>query len=155
VTFSPLRKPLRITTRVAWPLRVHHPAILHRTHWSLNQCNVLHLPSSPLSLRRYVRKLSPLRHSFSFRPPPFSFLNMEKMGTNRFGTKYRYYRCSKKRGYCSQSYIQEAVLARQISAQLQTISLCGRYTDWMLVRVKVWEREGISASQSELQKSFR
>ena len=71
--------------------------------------------------------------------------------TNRWGTKYRYYRCSKKRGYCSQSYIQETELVRQISAQLQTISLCDRYTDWMLEQVKIWEREEIGASQSELQ----
>ena len=71
--------------------------------------------------------------------------------TNRWGTKYRYYRCSKKRGYCSQAYVQEKELARQISAQLQTISLCDRYTDWMLMRVKEWEREEIGMSQSEIQ----
>ena len=71
--------------------------------------------------------------------------------TNRWGTKYRYYRCSKKRGYCSQAYLQETELVRQISAQLQTISLCDRYTDWMLEQVKIWEREEIGVSQSELQ----
>src|SRR3990167_7370226 len=27
---------------------------------------------------------------------------------NRWGTKYRYYRCSKKRGHCSQAYLQES-----------------------------------------------
>ena len=71
--------------------------------------------------------------------------------TNRWGTKYRYYRCSKKRGHCAQSYLQEKELARQICARLQSISLSDRYTDWMLAQVKLWEREQISASQSEVQ----
>lgn len=70
---------------------------------------------------------------------------------NRWGTKYRYYRCSKKRGRCSQPYIQEAELARQIKSRLQTISLCDNLTAWMLERVKEWEREETSASQSEFQ----
>ena len=72
--------------------------------------------------------------------------------TNRHGTKYRYYRCSKKRGRCSQSYVREEQLAEQLQAQLQTISLCDRYTDWMLEQVREWEREEVSASQSESQK---
>ena len=71
--------------------------------------------------------------------------------TNRHGTKYRYYRCSKKRGRCSQSYLQEKDLAEQIKARLQTISLCDRYTDWMLEQVKEWERKETRASQSEVQ----
>ena len=71
--------------------------------------------------------------------------------TNRHGTKYKYYRCSKKRGRCSQSYLREEDLVQQLQARLQTISLCDRYTDWMLDKVKEWEREGMSASQSEVQ----
>jgi len=71
--------------------------------------------------------------------------------TNRWGTKYRYYRCSKKRGRCSQPYVREADLADKIKVRLQTISLCDRYTDWMLDKVKSWEREEVSASQSEVQ----
>lgn len=72
--------------------------------------------------------------------------------TNRHGTKYRYYRCSKKRGRCGQSYLQEKDLVSQLQAQLQTISLCDKYTDWMLNKVKEWEREENSTSQSESQK---
>ncbi len=70
---------------------------------------------------------------------------------NRWGTKYRYYRCSKKRGRCSQPYVREADLADKIRARLQTISLCDRYTDWMLNKVKEWECEEVGASQSEVQ----
>ncbi len=71
--------------------------------------------------------------------------------TNRHGTKYRYYRCSKKRGRCSQPYVREEELVEQLRARLQTISLPERYTKWMLSKVKEWEREETSASQSEVQ----
>ncbi len=71
--------------------------------------------------------------------------------TNRHGTKYRYYRCSKKSGRCGQSYLQEKDLVSQLKARLQTISLPDRYTEWMLERVRVWEREEIGVSQSESQ----
>ena len=71
--------------------------------------------------------------------------------TNRHGTKYRYYRCSKKHGRCGQSYLQEKDLVSQLHARLHTISLCDRYTDWMLEQVKEWEREETSQSQSEVQ----
>ena len=67
------------------------------------------------------------------------------------GGIYRYYRCSKKKGTCSQSYVQEKDFAEQLQTRLQTISLCSRYTDWMLEKVKEWEREDNQASQSEIQ----
>jgi hypothetical protein len=71
--------------------------------------------------------------------------------TGKSGHRYRYYRCSKKRGRCSQPYIQETELARQIRERLQTISLCDRHTDWMLAKVDKWEKEEMSVSQSEVQ----
>ena len=71
--------------------------------------------------------------------------------TGKSGGRYRYYRCSKKRGQCSQRYVQENALADKIKARLQTISLCDRYTDWMLDKVKILEREEVGASQSEVQ----
>ena len=71
--------------------------------------------------------------------------------TNRHGTKYRYYRCSKKSGRCGQSYLQEKDLVSQLKARLQTISLPDSYTAWMLEQVRVWEREEIGVSQSESQ----
>ncbi|MEI7719835.1 MAG: recombinase family protein [bacterium] len=71
--------------------------------------------------------------------------------TNRWGTKYRYYRCSKKRGHCSQPYVREAELAGKITARLQSISLCERYTDWMFAKVDELGKDAVSASQSEVQ----
>ena len=70
--------------------------------------------------------------------------------TGKSGNRYRYYRCSKKRGRCGQPYIQEYELATQIRARLQSISLSDRYTNWMLAQVKLWEREQSSGSQSEV-----
>ena len=69
--------------------------------------------------------------------------------TNRHGTKYRYYRCSKKSGRCGQSYLQEKDLVSQLKARLQTISLPDSYTAWMLEQVREWEREEVQVSTSE------
>jgi DNA invertase Pin-like site-specific DNA recombinase len=71
--------------------------------------------------------------------------------TNRHGTKYRYYRCSKKRGRCSQSYLREEDLAEQIKSHLQTISLPECHTDWMLKHVEKLEKEDREVSGSEVQ----
>jgi len=38
------------------------------------------------------------------------------------GGIYRYYRCTKKKGVCSQKYIQEKDLAAQIKARLQSVA---------------------------------
>jgi site-specific DNA recombinase len=71
--------------------------------------------------------------------------------TGKSGGRYRYYRCSKKRGACTQPYVQEAELARKIQEQLQTISLPERYTDWMLEQVEKEDKETVSAHKSEIQ----
>ena len=43
--------------------------------------------------------------------------------TNRFGTRYTYYRCTKKSGKCSQPYIAADLLAAQAQTLLQSVSL--------------------------------
>ena len=95
------------------------------------------------------------RHDFPFtglfRCAECSSMISAQWATGKSGHRYRYYRCSKKRGRCPQPYIQEMELARQIKARLQTISLCDRYTDWMLAKVDEWNKEELSASQSEVQ----
>ncbi len=42
--------------------------------------------------------------------------------TNRFGTKYTYYRCTKKRGVCRQPHTSASALTAQIKSLLQTVS---------------------------------
>ncbi len=71
--------------------------------------------------------------------------------TGKSGHRYRYYRCSKKRGLCGQSYVQEKNLAEQLKARLETFSLCSEYTDWMLAKVKEWEHSENTGLQSEFQ----
>src|SRR3989344_4510335 len=63
------------------------------------------------------------------------------------GGIYRYYRCTKKRGKCSQKYIQEKDLASQIKARLQSVALPDTHTDWMLKKVDKWEKEKTYTTQ--------
>ena len=67
------------------------------------------------------------------------------------GGIYRYYRCTKKHGACSQGYVQEKDLVAQIKDRLQTISLCDEYADWMLTKIDAWEQEETTSSQSDVQ----
>jgi site-specific DNA recombinase len=66
------------------------------------------------------------------------------------GGIYRYYRCTKKHGACSQGYMQEKDLVAQIKERLQTISLCDEYADWMLSKIDEWEQTETNSSQSDV-----
>ena len=46
--------------------------------------------------------------------------------------KYRYYRCTKRLGKCSQSYLSEGLLAEQLKQQLQKISIGDDWAKKML-----------------------
>ncbi len=91
----------------------------------------------------------------------FAFLGLFRCGecgsmvTAQFargnGGVYRYYRCTKKKGPCSQGYIREDILVSQMKERIETMSLCDRYTDWMLAEVKKWEQEKETRSQSRVQ----
>jgi DNA invertase Pin-like site-specific DNA recombinase len=67
------------------------------------------------------------------------------------GGLYRHYRCTKKKGKCSQSYLREESLVAQIKERLQSISLCDEITDKMLKQVEKWEKENNLSSQSCVQ----
>ena len=67
------------------------------------------------------------------------------------GGLYRYYRCTKKKGVCSQKYIQEKDLAAQIKARLQSVAICDEWTDKMLKQVDEWEKEQNHSSQKFVQ----
>jgi len=66
--------------------------------------------------------------------------------TGRWGGKYRYYRCTKKNGRCSQKYLQEDALAMQTKEQLQSVSLPEMWAAYMLQRVEAWGKEDIHTS---------
>ena len=71
--------------------------------------------------------------------------------TGRLGGKYRYYRCSKKKGKCGQKYLREEALVAQLKERLQSISLCDRYTNWMLNEIDKWQEKETTLSQSNVQ----
>ncbi len=95
------------------------------------------------------------KHNFPFanlfRCEECSGMFTAQWATGKCGGKYRYYRCTKKKGKCSQGYIREEVLASQLKEQLQTISLSDVYTDYLLAKVNEWEQEENGTSQSEVQ----
>ncbi len=70
--------------------------------------------------------------------------------TGKLGGKYRYYRCTKKKGKCGQGYLQEDSLALQVKEQLQSVSLPEAWADYMLKKVEVFEHEEIHASGNRL-----
>ncbi len=57
------------------------------------------------------------------------------------GGTYRYYRCTKKFGVCSQSYLREDLLVRQLKERLQTVALPDDWKDNMLAQVEAWKNE--------------
>ena len=71
--------------------------------------------------------------------------------TGKCGGRYRYYRCTKKKGVCSQGYLREDILVSQVQEKLQTISLCDAHVEYMLGEVGRWEKETDHASQSGVQ----
>ena len=101
-----------------------------------------------LSSRRKPRKLKTII--------PFSFTQLARCGecgcaitaqyaTNRFGTRYTYYRCTKKQGKCAQPYIQEHALAAQFQSLLQSVSLPFEEIEVMEKQINDWEHESISS----------
>jgi len=64
------------------------------------------------------------------------------------GGTYRYYRCTKKLGKCSQRYLREDLLAEQLKSRLQNVALCDDWTEKMKAQVDVWEKENVLSSQS-------
>lgn len=64
------------------------------------------------------------------------------------GGKYRYYRCTKKLGKCTQGYLREDLLAEQLKSRLQNVALCDEWAEKMLAKVEVWEKDNAQSSQS-------
>jgi site-specific DNA recombinase len=56
------------------------------------------------------------------------------------GGSYRYYRCSKKFGECTQRYLREDLLAAQLKERLQNAAICDGWAEKMLKKVDIWEK---------------
>ncbi|MHB8261891.1 MAG: recombinase family protein [Bacteroidia bacterium] len=57
------------------------------------------------------------------------------------GGTYRYYRCTKKRGKCSQGYLREDLMQNQLQEMLQMVRLPEGWGHKMLAQVNSWEME--------------
>ena len=101
-----------------------------------------------LSSRRKPRKLKTII--------PFPFTQLARCGecgcaitaqyaTNRFGTRYTYYRCTKKQGKCAQPYLGADALAAQFQSLLQSVSLPLEEIEVMEKQINAWEHESISS----------
>ena len=72
--------------------------------------------------------------------------------TGKSGNRYRYYRCTKKNGHCSQKYLQEDALALQLKEQLQSVALPDDWADYMLSQVANWDKEVKQSSGSRAER---
>jgi len=116
------------------------PAIVSRTTFEAVQ-KVLKNRAKP--------RHSKMRHNFPF----IGLLKCGECGaaiTAQYahgnGGTYRYYRCTKRLGSCSQSYLREDLLAAQLKERLQTVALCEDWAQKMLAQVEVWEKEQAQSS---------
>ena len=82
----------------------------------------------------------------------YPFRNLLKCGecgcaiTSETQKGHNYYRCTKKKDKeCSQKYIREEVLARQISDEIQKVSLPPAWAEWMLGELNKEEAEAAQA----------
>ena len=73
--------------------------------------------------------------------------------TGKLGGRYRYYRCTKKKGQCGQGYLQEDALARQVQEQLQSVSLPEAWTDYLLKKLEGFEQVEKHASGHQLEQT--
>ncbi len=67
---------------------------------------------------------------------------------NGHGGRYRYYRCTKKKGNCSQSYLREDLLVFQLRERLQEITLPDDCIKYMEEKTNEWEKEAKVSSGS-------
>ena len=71
--------------------------------------------------------------------------------TNRFGTVYTYYRCTKKKGVCRQPYLSSSALISQAKNLLQSVSLPLSEIENMEKQIDLWDKESISERGSVAQ----
>ena len=69
------------------------------------------------------------------------------------GGTYRYYRCTKRLGPCSQKYLQENNLAAQIKEQLQSVAISETCYQEGLAEIAQWEQE-VKSQQTSFSQSL-
>ena len=64
------------------------------------------------------------------------------------GGTYRYYRCTKRLGPCSQRYLSEDSVVIQLKQAISKVALCEDWTEKMLAQVDIWEKDTAQSSQT-------
>ncbi len=67
---------------------------------------------------------------------------------NGNGGRYVYYRCTKKRGACSQSYLREDLLLAQLRQVISNVAICEDWQVKMLAQIEKWQKEANQSSQT-------
>ncbi len=105
-------------------------------------------------LERAHPRHSKISHNFPFtglfRCGECGSMITAQWATGKLGGRYRYYRCTKKKGKCTQGYLQEDALALQVKEQLQSVSLTEAWANYMLKKVEVFEHDSLHASGTRL-----
>ena len=108
-----------------------------------------------LKEKQRPRKVQP-RHDFPFTGlfhcGECSSMITAQWATGKSGGRYRYYRCTKKRGNCVQGYLREDILLEQMRKRLQTIALPDADTSRMMLQVDTWEREEVASSGNSVER---
>ena len=128
--------------------------IKHHDEWHNGSFEPLLSPTLFESVQKVLKSRQKPRKSKIAHP--FHFLGFAECGecgsmitaqyaTNRFGTRYVYYRCTKKKGVCHQPYLQESALSAQIKALIQTVSLPHEEILKAERKIDEWEHEDISS----------
>ncbi len=128
--------------------------IKHRGEWHQGSFAPI-LSSSLFEAAQKVLKSKqrPRKHKENYDFPFTRFASCGECGNmitaqyavNRWGTRYTYYRCTKKGVRCSQSYIQAPALATQLETALKSISVPPEEIEVMERKLKEWEQESISS----------
>jgi site-specific DNA recombinase len=64
------------------------------------------------------------------------------------GGIYKYYRCTKRLGSCSQKYLMENLLARQLREKILQVAIPEDWRGQMLAQMDAWENEGVQSSEN-------
>jgi len=141
----------RMLTNKAYLGLVKHKSEYHEGRFEPILSATLFEAVQTVLLRRAKPRKSKQRHDFPFT----GLLTCGECGSaitaqfsrGKCGGIYRYYRCTKKKGVCSQKYLQESNLAAQLKARLKSIAICDEWTEKMLKQVDEWQRENVHSSQ--------
>jgi len=113
---------------------------------------------SPIISRKLFERvqevLAQSGRSHSKRQPLFPFIGLLSCGecgcaiTAERRKGHHYYRCTKKKGKCTQRYIREEALAAQLREAVQKVSLSDAWAQKMLGKIEAWKTQEAQASDS-------